>query len=98
MSATGSLADLALHSSDVCCGSWLRDNALMQFATVHDPVNVVRHGRSEQFFPVGRSGPSLSHRGECWASPDSRSAPNGPSTLTPYSLPAPPFYQPHPFR
>jgi hypothetical protein len=31
-------------------GSWFRDNALMQFATVHDPVNVVRHGRSEQFF------------------------------------------------
>ena len=35
-------------------GSWLRDNALTQPATVHDPVNVV--GRSEQFFPVGRSG------------------------------------------
>src|SRR5258706_7945118 len=31
----------------VAYGSWLRDNALMQFATVHDPVNVVRHGRSE---------------------------------------------------
>jgi hypothetical protein len=29
-------------------GSWLRDNALTQPATVHDPVNVVRHGRSEQ--------------------------------------------------
>ena len=37
-------------------GSCLRDNALTQPATVHDPVNVVRHGRSEQFFPVGRSG------------------------------------------
>jgi len=31
----------------------LRDNALTQPATVHDPVNVVRHGRSEQFFRVG---------------------------------------------
>jgi hypothetical protein len=37
-------------------GSWLRDNALTQPTTVHDPVNVVRHGRFEQFFPVGRSG------------------------------------------
>jgi len=37
-------------------GSWLRDNALTQSATAHDPVNVVRHGRFEQFFPVGRSG------------------------------------------
>ncbi len=36
--------------------SWLRDNALTEPTTVHDPVNVVRHGRSEQFFPVGRSG------------------------------------------
>src|SRR6266403_2051378 len=26
------------------------------FATLHVPVNVVRHGRSEQFFPVERSG------------------------------------------
>jgi len=34
----------------------LRDNALTQPATVHDPVNVVWHGGSEQFFPVGRSG------------------------------------------
>jgi hypothetical protein len=25
-------------------GSWLRDNALTQAATVHYPVNVVRHG------------------------------------------------------
>src|SRR6266436_5727916 len=37
-------------------GSWLRDNALTQPATLHVPVNVVRHGRSEQFFPVERSG------------------------------------------
>ena len=37
-------------------GSWLRDNALTRPATVHDPVNLVRHGQSEQFFPVGRSG------------------------------------------
>jgi hypothetical protein len=37
-------------------GSWLRDNALPQPATVNDPVNVVRQGQSEQFFPVGRSG------------------------------------------
>ena len=36
--------------------SWLRDNALPQPATVNDPVNVVRQGQSEQFFPVGRSG------------------------------------------
>jgi hypothetical protein len=35
---------------------WLRDNALTQPATFHDPVNVVRHGRSEQFFDVGRPG------------------------------------------
>ena len=35
---------------------WLRDNALPQPATVNDPVNVVRQGQSEQFFPVGRSG------------------------------------------
>src|SRR6266404_2485089 len=35
---------------------WLRDNALTQPATPHVPVNVVRHGRSEQFFPVERSG------------------------------------------
>jgi hypothetical protein len=34
----------------------LRDNALTQPATVHDPVNVVRHDRAEQFFPVGRPG------------------------------------------
>jgi hypothetical protein len=40
---------------DVRFGSWLRDNALTQPATVRDPVNVVRHGRFEQFFPVGRS-------------------------------------------
>jgi hypothetical protein len=37
-------------------GSWLRDNALTQSATAHDPVDVVRHGRFKQFFPVGRSG------------------------------------------
>src|SRR5260370_33370271 len=36
-------------------GSWLRDNALTQPATLHVPANVVRHGRSEQFFPVERS-------------------------------------------
>src|ERR1700704_6426417 len=29
--------------SNVRVGSWLRDNALTQRATVHDPVNVVRH-------------------------------------------------------
>jgi hypothetical protein len=43
-------------SCRVSKGSWLRDNALTQSATAHDPVNVVRHGRFEQFFPVGRSG------------------------------------------
>jgi hypothetical protein len=63
-------------------GSWLRDNALTHPATVYDPVNAVRHGRSEQFFPVGRSGPPLSYGGECWARPGSRSARNGVSTLT----------------
>jgi hypothetical protein len=47
---------LALKADHFRNGSWLRDNALTQPATVHDPVNVVRHGRSEQFFPVGRSG------------------------------------------
>jgi len=41
--------------ADFRYGSWLRDNALPQPATVHDPVNVVRQGQSEQFFPVGRS-------------------------------------------
>src|ERR1700731_766287 len=41
---------------DVCTGSWLRDNALTRAGNVHDPVGVVRPGRSEQFFPVGRSG------------------------------------------
>src|SRR5713226_2342833 len=41
---------------NVRLGSWLRDNALTQPATLHVPVNVVRHGRSEQFFPVERSG------------------------------------------
>jgi hypothetical protein len=35
---------------DVSVGSWLRDNALTRSAPVHDPVNVVRHGRFEQFF------------------------------------------------
>jgi hypothetical protein len=35
---------------DVRKGSWLRDNALTRSATVHDPVNVVRHGRFAQFF------------------------------------------------
>ncbi|MGA7209853.1 MAG: hypothetical protein WBX78_13315, partial [Pseudolabrys sp.] len=55
------------HCGGKCCvanaalaqdryGSWLRDNALPQPATVNDPVNVVRQGQSEQFFPVGRSG------------------------------------------
>jgi hypothetical protein len=47
-------------------GSWLRDNALTQPATVRDPVNVVRHGRSEQFFPVGRSGAASESSWECW--------------------------------
>jgi hypothetical protein len=42
--------------ADVGDGSWLRDNALTQSATAHNPVNVARHGRFEQFFPVGRSG------------------------------------------
>src|ERR1700733_15519827 len=41
---------------NVGSGSWLRDNALTRAGNVHDPVGVVRHGRSEQFFPVGRSG------------------------------------------
>jgi error-prone DNA polymerase len=36
--------------SNVSYGSWLRDNALTQPATVHDPVNVVGDGRPEQFF------------------------------------------------
>jgi hypothetical protein len=45
-----------LKAANVRDGSWLRDNALMQPSTVHDPVNVVLHGRSEQFFCVGRSG------------------------------------------
>lgn len=67
---------------DVSFGSWLRKNALPQFATVRDPVNVVRHGRFEHFFRVGRSGPSLSHRGECWARPRDRHA-TGVSMLTP---------------
>jgi hypothetical protein len=52
---------------DVCWGSWLRDNALTQPATVHGPVNVVRHRRSEHFFLLDDQGPPLSHRGECWA-------------------------------
>src|SRR5712672_2399973 len=43
-------------AAHVSIGSWLRDNALTQPATLHVPVNVVRHGRSEQFFPVERSG------------------------------------------
>jgi hypothetical protein len=64
-SASGARAILAdftglkngfLGSTNVSNGSWLRDNALTQSATAHDPVNVVRHGRFEQFFPVGRSG------------------------------------------
>src|ERR1019366_6043005 len=67
---------------DVSYGSWLRKNALPQFATVRDPVDVVRHGRFEHFFRVGRSGPSLSHRGECWARPRDRHA-TGVSMLTP---------------
>src|SRR5258708_21491600 len=46
----------AVIMPDVRCGSWLRDNALTQPATLHVPVNVVRHGRSEQLFPVERSG------------------------------------------
>src|SRR6266849_6655143 len=44
------------RACNVRVGSWLRDNALTQPATLHVPVNVVRHGRSEQFFPVERSG------------------------------------------
>jgi hypothetical protein len=45
------------HTSPyVRAGSWLCDNALTHPATVYDPVNAVPHGRSEQFFPVGRSG------------------------------------------
>src|SRR3982074_745542 len=47
-------------------GSWLRDNALTRPATVHDPVNVVRHGRSEQFFPVGRSGAASESSCKLW--------------------------------
>jgi hypothetical protein len=39
-----------LQATKVCCGSWLRDNALTQSVTVYDPVNVVRHGPFEQFF------------------------------------------------
>src|ERR1700736_2892732 len=66
---------------EVRCGSWLRDNALTQPATVHDPVNVVRHGRSEQFFLLDDQGPPPSHRVECWARSGSRSARNG----SPYS-------------
>ena len=41
-----------LQNGDVAYGSWLRDNALTRSATVHDPVNVVRHGRFEQFLPL----------------------------------------------
>src|SRR6266436_4687821 len=60
----------AARRPHVRSGSWLRDNALTRPATVHDPVNVVRHGRSEQFFPVGRSGTasesSWGMLGEVW--------------------------------
>jgi hypothetical protein len=36
--------ELSFREENVRNGSWLRDNALTQAATVHDPVNVVRHG------------------------------------------------------
>jgi hypothetical protein len=51
------------HCGIVGCGSWLRENALTQPATVHDPVNVVRRGRSEHFFLLDDQGPPPSHRG-----------------------------------
>lgn len=34
----------------------MRDNALTLSATAHDPVNVVRHGRFEQFFLLNDQG------------------------------------------
>ena len=48
--STATITDFPGGTADVADGSWLRDNALTQPATVHDPVNVVRHGRFEQFF------------------------------------------------
>jgi hypothetical protein len=42
-------------------GCWL--NRSTQPATVHDPVNVVRRGRSEIFFLLDDQGPPLIHRG-----------------------------------
>ena len=37
-------------------------DALTRAENVHDPLSVVRHGRSEQFFPVGRSGAASESR------------------------------------
>jgi hypothetical protein len=70
------------YRNDVGNGSWLRDNALTPPATVHDPVNVVPHGRSENFFVLDDQALPLSHRGECWARSGSGSARNWVSPLT----------------
>ena len=48
--------ELLVAKPDVRCGSWLRDNALTQSVTVHDPVKVVQHGRFEHFFLLDDQG------------------------------------------
>ena len=62
---------------DVSFGSWLRDNALTQAPAVHDPVNAVRHGQSEQFFLLDDQGPPPSQLRGVLGKSGSRSAAKG---------------------